>query len=62
MERLLTPAEAAEVLGVTEAALAQWRFRRVGPTYMKLNERTVRYSHGQLEEWVVLQTVERGPR
>jgi predicted DNA-binding transcriptional regulator AlpA len=62
MDRLLTPAEAAQLLGVSEGALAQWRFRRMGPAYTKLNERAVRYSHEQLEEWVSLRTIERGPK
>ncbi|MRJ75465.1 helix-turn-helix domain-containing protein [Aeromicrobium sp. SMF47] len=61
MDRLLTPAEAAELLGVTEGALAQWRFRRMGPAYTKLNERAVRYTHAQLEEWVSLRTINRAP-
>jgi hypothetical protein len=40
--KMLTPAEVAERLGVTENALAIWRYYRRGPTFKKFG-RSVRY-------------------
>ena len=40
--RLLSPAEVAKRLGVTENALAIWRYYKRGPTYKKFG-RSVRY-------------------
>lgn len=41
--RLLTPGPAAEVLGIPEGTLAQWRCQRRGPPFIKLEGRLVRY-------------------
>ena len=41
--KLLTPREAAEILGVPEGTLAQWRSQRRGPLFIKLESRLVRY-------------------
>ena len=41
-EPLATPREVAELLGVPEHSLAQWRSRGQGPAYVKV-ERHVRY-------------------
>lgn len=48
----LTPAEAAEVLSVPAATLAQWRFRGNGPRYSKVGA-LVRYDRAALDEWLV---------
>jgi len=56
--KLLTPREAAEILGVPEGTLAQWRSQRRGPPYIKLEGRLVRYRTSDLEEWVSRQVVE----
>ena len=40
--KLLSPAEVAKRLGVTENALAIWRYYKRGPTYKKFG-RSVRY-------------------
>ena len=49
--RLLSPAEAAEHLGVKLETLAQWRWRKVGPPFRKVGKRAVRYSLDELEQW-----------
>lgn len=48
----LTPAEAAEVLGVPVPTLAQWRYRGQGPRYSKVGS-LVRYSRRDLDAWLV---------
>jgi excisionase family DNA binding protein len=50
--RLLTPAQAAEVLGIPEGTLAQWRSQRRGPPFIKLEGRLVRYRTRDLEKYV----------
>lgn len=50
--RALTPSEAAEMLGVTEQTLAEWRRHRHGPPYLRLGHRTVRYDLAALEAWL----------
>jgi hypothetical protein len=40
--------EAAEWLGLSVAALRDWRFHRVGPEYVKYLNRSVRYSVAEL--------------
>lgn len=60
MEQLLTPREAADYLGVTEGALAQWRYLGRGPRSTKLHSRAVRYAASDLEEWVESRRNDRG--
>jgi hypothetical protein len=46
-----TPEEVAGALGVTEAALAQMRFRKTGPPYTKVGYR-VRYLWSDVEKYL----------
>lgn len=56
--QLLTPAQAAEFLGVSLDTLAQWRSQRRGPSYIKLEGRLVRYRIAGLEKYIVEHSVE----
>lgn len=56
--RLLTPTQAAEVLGVPEGTLAQWRSQRRGPAFIKLEGRLVRYRARDLEAYIGQRAVE----
>lgn len=49
---LLTVEQAAAHLGVSKGALAQWRYLGVGPRYLALTPKTIRYRRAQLEEWM----------
>ena len=49
---LLSPAAAAERLGVTENWLEDARLRKVGPAYLRLGYRTVRYSGADLDAFI----------
>lgn len=58
MERLLTPAEAAELLGgVSVDTLRDWRYRGVGPAYIRVGAQ-VRYAERDLELYQAAQRVE----
>ncbi len=58
--RLLDPKEAAGLLGCTESALALWRRQRVGPVYVRLGQRLIRYRSEDLFRWVHANQVEPG--
>jgi predicted DNA-binding transcriptional regulator AlpA len=49
-ERLLTPRDAARILGISESWLAKSRMRGDGPPYVKLG-RSVRYGEDDLAKW-----------
>lgn len=53
----LTPAEAAAVLSVPTATLAQWRYRGEGPSYSKVGS-VVRYRRDSLDSWLTASEVE----
>jgi Helix-turn-helix domain len=50
-EPLATPGQVAEVLGVPEHTLAQWRSRGKGPRYCRVG-RHVRYRWPVVNAWV----------
>lgn len=56
MQPLATPKAVAEHLGTTEAALAQMRYRGVGPRFVKVGGRQVRYRWSDVEAYVDKQT------
>jgi excisionase family DNA binding protein len=51
LERLMTPAELAEYLGVPIATLYVWRHRRLGPPSLKAG-RHLRYRPRDVEQWI----------
>lgn len=59
-ERLRNPTELAELIGVDPQLLAEWRSRRVGPPYLKLGHRTVRYRSSDVERWLASRKVSGG--
>ena len=54
---LLTPHQVATRLRVTLGALTDWRYRRVGPTYVKVGK-LCRYPAAALDAWLASRTVE----
>jgi predicted DNA-binding transcriptional regulator AlpA len=50
-EQLATCAEVAELLGIPEATLTQWRYLRVGPDFIKVG-RYVRYDWADVRRWL----------
>ena len=55
---LLTPEQAAEYLSLSSQTLAQWRWKTVGPPFVKIGKRAVRYDRSQLEAWAQSQKAE----
>jgi excisionase family DNA binding protein len=47
---ILSEAEAAELLGVEVTTLANWRWRRMGPRFVKVGRR-VRYRRADVDAW-----------
>jgi hypothetical protein len=50
-EAMLTPAEAAEFLKISQSWLAKARMRGDGPPFMRIR-RSIRYSRGTLIDWM----------
>ena len=48
----LTEKEAAKVLSLSPRTLSNWRAKRVGPPWLKLEGKIVRYSMNRLREWM----------
>jgi hypothetical protein len=51
MTRSLNTAQAAEKLGVRPATLRGWKSQRVGPPFIQLSPRCVRYSEIDIETY-----------
>lgn len=49
---LMTTRETAAYLRVTVGALAQMRYRGIGPDFIRLSSRSIRYRREDLDEWV----------
>lgn len=60
MERLLTTQQAAELLGLSEQTLRNWRTTGGGPPAVKVG-RNVRYRGRDLERWLDEHTELRTP-
>lgn len=55
LDRLLTPADLAERLGITERTLARWRETGSGPPFIRTGGRFPRYSPDDVDEWLLSQ-------
>ncbi|WP_367645984.1 helix-turn-helix transcriptional regulator [Paenarthrobacter ureafaciens] len=55
-DELHKPAQVAEYLGTSEGALAQLRYRGLGPRFIKLGSKAVRYRDSDLKRWLDEQT------
>lgn len=49
---LLNENEVAEILKVSVSTVRSWRFKKVGPIYVKLAAGTVRYTHSAISEYI----------
>ncbi len=52
LDRLMTEAEAAEILCYSVRALQNWRVRGGGPKFIKVSSRSVRYRRRDLLAWI----------
>ncbi|WP_322867736.1 helix-turn-helix transcriptional regulator [Aquicoccus sp. G2-2] len=51
-DRLMDEKEAASILCYSVRALQNWRHRGGGPKYIRVSARSIRYTHGDLIEWI----------
>jgi phage terminase Nu1 subunit (DNA packaging protein) len=56
-DRLLTPADVAELTGLSVETLAQWRSQKKGIPYVKISRNCVRYRLMHLQQWLLERTV-----
>jgi predicted DNA-binding transcriptional regulator AlpA len=59
-EKILSPTEVAELLGVTSAALTQMRYLGRGPDYLRLSAQRIRYRRSDVDAWLERRRVELG--
>lgn len=57
-DRVLTTAEAAEVLGINKRTLDNWRSRGQGPAYIRYNHRNIGYLRGDVHAFRMQHRVE----
>jgi predicted DNA-binding transcriptional regulator AlpA len=50
--KLLTPAELAEITGLSQETLAQWRSQKRGIPYVKISHNCVRYRPQDVDLWI----------
>lgn len=59
MKPIDTPAAVAEYMGVPVQTLAQWRYLKKGPTFIKTG-RLIRYRRKDVDAWLEANTVKVG--
>jgi predicted DNA-binding transcriptional regulator AlpA len=52
-QRILTEGEVSRVLGIKQRTLQRWRALGVGPQYLRLSERSVRYQLKDIQDWIL---------
>lgn len=52
VHELMTSAEVAALLGVSQATLSRWRERGIGPPVLWLSARMPRYAWHDVEHWI----------
>lgn len=51
MEKLLKPCQLAAILGISQKTLEQWRWRKIGPKFVKVGS-LVRYRPTDVLDWL----------
>jgi excisionase family DNA binding protein len=51
-QNTLTPRQAANYLGVSDAALRLWRSEGKGPRFFRAGEKLIRYRRADLDFWI----------
>ena len=54
---LLTPKEAGRYLKIASSTLEKWRMKKMGPNFMKLGNRTIRYRIEDLQSFIETSTI-----
>ena len=61
LQALLPEKDAARFLSVSQRTLQAWRVSVVGPPYIKMGSRAVRYRRRDLIAWIDANTIGRRP-
>lgn len=59
--KLLTTAETADLLGISQKTLRNWRTTGGGPPAIVVGRRSVRYSTADLDAWIAANRQHRTP-
>jgi hypothetical protein len=59
-EVLLTGPEPAQLLRVSPLTMILWRYKKIGPAYIKLGSRSIRYSRRSIEKFLADKTITPG--
>jgi predicted DNA-binding transcriptional regulator AlpA len=54
MTRLLTTREAAARLGMQASTLVRWRWAGIGPRFIQIGNRSVRYQESAIADFIAL--------
>jgi hypothetical protein len=57
IDKLLTPAEVAEMTSLSIETLAQWRSQKRGIPYLKISHNCIRYQQSDLAIWLAARRV-----
>lgn len=52
MTNLLTPKDVAKILKISERTLANWRTQGMGPKFLKVNNKSIRYNEKDIEKFI----------
>jgi hypothetical protein len=58
---LMTSAQASEYLKIPVSTLVDWRYKRMGPPFIRISARHVRYDLELLTEWLQKKMIESIP-
>lgn len=54
---LMTEPQVAELTGLKEQTLTNWRSQRKGPPFIRISNRAIRYDRAEVLEWLESKTV-----
>ncbi|HEV2418661.1 MAG TPA: helix-turn-helix domain-containing protein [Terriglobia bacterium] len=59
VQKLLNDREAGRALGVTADGMRGWRAKGIGPPWIRIGKRLVRYDPAALRAWIEAQATEK---
>ncbi len=59
-KEILSPLRAADIIGVSERTLKKMREEGIGPKYLKVSTRKIRYRSGDIFEWLESRVIGNG--
>lgn len=59
--KLLTTSQVALMLQLSGATLEDWRWKRMGPPFVRISRGCIRYDEDSVEEWIKKRMVQEIP-